>query len=415
MANDRDDLQHGPDAANHDSSEPRDWRFPIVGIGASAGGLDALRTLFEAMPADTGIGFVVIQHLDAGHHSMLAELLSKYTAMPVVVVDNGSSVKPNRVYVIPPNTYLTISDGILLLKVPPEARGLRMPIDRFFCSLAGDQHEKAIGIVLSGTGTDGTLGVREIKANGGMALVQDPETAQYDGMPRSAIATGLAGEVPVRVWVPGCATGEEAYTLAILFAEAFDRAGKDTRLMVFATDVDTEALQVGREGIYQEHISASLSRERLRRFFTQEGDHFRVKHWLRDLVVFTPQNLIADPPFSKLDLISCRNLLIYLETRLQEEVLRLFHFALKPDGFLVLGSSETLGHQQVEFRTLSKKWRIFQPQGPARIGLLEIPMTWEGVPPPGACPREARGGASRAWPISRRRPWSRPSPPCPSW
>ncbi len=170
-------------------------RFPIVGIGASAGGLDALRSLFKAMPADTGMGFVVTQHLDADHHSLLADLLAKYTRMSVVQVENGLGVEPNHVYVIPPNAYMTVSDGVLLIKPPSDARGTRMPIDKFLYSLAADQRDQAIGIILSGSGTDGTLGVREIKAAGGMVLVQDPESAQYDGMPRSAIATGQVDAV----------------------------------------------------------------------------------------------------------------------------------------------------------------------------------------------------------------------------
>lgn len=188
------------------------------------------------------------------------------------------------------------------------------------------------------------------------------------------IVAGFTGDTPVRVWVPGCATGEEAYTLAILFTEAFERAGKAIKLIIFATDVDSEALQVGRAGLYPAQIAEHLSPERLRRFFAKEGDSYRVVKSLRDLVVLTPQNLIADPPFSRLDLISCRNLLIYLESGLQDKVLRLFHFAIKPDGFLVLGSSETLGTQQRRFRTLSKKWRIFQPEGPSQLGLMEIPL-----------------------------------------
>lgn len=175
--------------------------------------------------------------------------------------------------------------------------------------------------------------------------------------------------------MPGCATGEEAYTLAILFAEAFKQAKKDIDLLIFATDVDADALEAGRAGAYQENIAETLSPERLERFFAKEGEGYLVKKFLRDLVVFTPQNLIADPPFSKLDLVSCRNLLIYLESRLQEKILRLFHFSLKPDGFLVLGRSESLGAQQREFRTLSKKWRVFKPEGPSQLGLLEMPMS----------------------------------------
>jgi len=464
-----------------------------------------LRTLFAAMPADAGIGFVVTQHLDATHQSLLADLLTKYTVMPVTEVQNGMGVERDHIYVIPPNTYMTIKDGILHLQPPTDPRGMRMPIDRFLNSLAKDQQNRAIAIILSGSGSgsgsDGALGIREIRANGGLVLVQDPDTAQYDGMPRSAIGTGQvdavlplermpealvgyvrhhyiqqedqakpgleaaagplsailtllltktghdfrcykkgtlvrrihrrmgitaterledylellrapgdeaqvlsrdlfigvtsffreteawseiadrvvtplvtrhSGDDPIRIWVPGCATGEEVYTLAILFAEAFERSDREIKLLVFATDVDDHALQIGREGLYQGNIAENLSRERLSRFFREEGDGFRVSTVLRDLIVFTRHNVIADPPFSKLDLISCRNLLIYLESNAQEKVLSLFHFALNPGGYLVLGSSESLGAHQAEFLTLSKKWRIFQPQGPSRLPLADM-------------------------------------------
>lgn len=462
--------------------------FPIIGIGASAGGLEALRLLFKAMPADIGAGFVLVQHLDPTHDSMMADLMSKYARFPVVQVEDRMQVEANRLHVIPPNAALTIAAGVLHLSPPTERRGLRMPIDKFFSSLAKDQREKAIAIVVSGTGTDGTSGIREIKARGGMVMAQDPTTAGYDGMPRSAIATGdvdfmlpveempevlaryikhysaasagigtrkedqdylnrilslliarrdhdfrsykkgtinrrihrrmglahtsslkdyhaylrnsetevqalsrdlligvtgffrdqeawdtlsqslvsdrltdlVTDDEVVRVWVPACATGEEAYSIAMLLTEALEKTGLSNNLVVFATDIDTEALEVGRNGRYAESLVADIDPQRLKRFFSREGDTYVVKKNLREKVIFAPQNLITDPPFSNLSLICCRNLLIYIEAEFQERIIRLFHFSLKQNGLLFLGGSETIGQNSDLFRTVSKKWRIYR-------------------------------------------------------
>ena len=445
--------------------------FAVVGLGASAGGLDAFKQFFVAMPADSGMAFVLVQHLDPTHISLTDELLAKHTQMRVVQVSDGMPIEPNRVYVIPPNTYLTISGKKLHLTEPLERRGMRVPIDFFFRSLAEEQQEKAIGIVLSGTGTDGTLGVREIKAAGGMVMVQSPETAQHDGMVRSAINTDMVdyvepiekmpevlkqyvqhwyvngngkgpplvekavdqmhiivgllrarikydfscykkgtlnrrvqrrmgikhidklsdyveflrknkdevtalykdllisvtnffrepdawaelekevivplvhahdSDMPIRVWIPGCATGEEAYSLAMLLMEQCHAADKACNIQIFASDIDQNGLAVARIGIYPESIAADVSPERLRQFFTKGEHTYRISKEVRDAVVFAEQNIVSHPPFSKLDLISCRNLMIYLEPEIQKKIFRLFHFALKEGGCVFLGNSETI-------------------------------------------------------------------------
>jgi len=483
-----------------DDNSKQDRRvFPIVGIGASAGGLEALRELFLATPPDIGAGYVIVQHLDPTHDSLMADLLTKYTAMRVVQVEDGMAVTPNVVHIIPPNTSLTIADGVLKLDRPVERRGMRMPIDLFLISLAEDQEEAAIGIVLSGTGSDGTYGIRAVKAHGGLVMVQEPSSARYDGMPRNAIATGDADyvlkpeEIPhvirhyvellrnpdlrapleksdkdhllgitalllaregydfgcykrgtlerrivrrmglkhierlsgyhqllrgdaeelkalsrdlligvtsffrepeaweilsrdvltpllqrhsagdsVRVWVPGCATGEEAYSLAMLLVEAAERTGAQVSPQIFATDIAKDALDTARTGRYPESIEAGVSKARLRRFFSKDGDGYRVKSNLRESVIFAPQNLISDPPFSNLDLISCRNLLIYIEPPYQDRVLSLFHFALADGGYLMLGHSEAIGGNQALFRPLSNKWRIFRRVDSARPRTMDI-------------------------------------------
>ncbi|MBL8472837.1 MAG: EAL domain-containing protein [Rhodocyclaceae bacterium] len=463
--------------------------FPIVGIGASAGGLEALKQFFTAMPPLTGVAFVLIQHLDPNHQSLMADLLAKYTSMPVAQADDGMLVEPDHVYVIPPNHYLSLDGGRLHLSTPTERRGMRMPIDHFLRSLAEDLLEKAICVILSGTGSDGTLGLREIKGHGGMTMVQEPTTAQYDGMPHSALATGLVdyrlpvdgmpeallryvrhsyvrGEIPrdavaieaaddlsaiitairtrtghdfrhykkgtlgrriarrmglaatesmreylnllrnsedevhklvrdllisvtsffrepaafemlaahivpplveralpeepLRIWVPGCASGEEAYSLAMLFMDGIRRGGKQVGLQIFATDIDAQALEVARAGIYPVSAASELPGEFLRQFFTRDGDHVAVNKSVREQVIFAQQNLITDPPFSRLDLISCRNLLIYLDNEIQTRVVRLFHFALREGGYLFLGNSETIGQRADMFRTVSKKWRVYR-------------------------------------------------------
>ena len=483
--------------------------FAVVGVGASAGGLDAFKKLFSTIPGDCGIAFVLIQHLDPTRKSLTAELVGSYTPMRVVQANDGMTVEPNRVYVIPPNKYLTIHEGTLRLSAPAAPRGLRMAVDHFLRSLAEDRHERAIGVVLSGTGTDGTLGLREIKAAGGMTLVQDPQTAQYDGMPRSAITSGCVdhiapaermtdtllayarhtpiiapattapasdtsdslsntvallhaatkfdfsgyksgtlrrrierrmslrqisemsayvemlrsdpGEVAalfkdlllkvtsffrdpaawhclqeqvirplvaskhddgtLRVWVPACATGEEAYSLAMTLIEEVRVAGKNCRLQVFATDIDTVALEVARSGVYPETIASDVSPERLSRFFTKSEHSYHVNKELRDVVIFAQQNLVGDPPFSKLDLISCRNLLIYLEPAPQERLLALLHFALGKDGYLFLGTAEGIGRQADLFEVISKKWRIYRRRGATRHDKLRFPVVTTPVVP----------------------------------
>jgi two-component system CheB/CheR fusion protein len=476
--------------------------FPIVGIGASAGGLGAFEKLFAAMPANSGMAFVLVQHLDPTHESLTGHLLSHYTEMPVIEAADGMGVMVNSLYIIPPNRYLAISDRTLQLTEPKLQRGMRMPIDFFLRSLAEAQREKAIAIILSGTGSDGTLGVRAVKGEGGIALAQSPETAQYDGMPRSAIATGLvdyvgpiesmpevllrynahafinkavepaalAGEVPdmlrsilsvlqartrydfrcykkgtllrritrrmglnqigslggylaflrvdpdeprqlfkdlligvtgffreaqsfealeravakiverkgpdeaIRIWVPGCASGEEPYSIAMLVSEQLQAAQKACPIQLFATDIDEAALAMARAGLYPENIAADVSPERLQRFFKREGNSFRVSKHIRDSVVFAVQNLIADPPFSKLDLVSCRNVLIYLEPEIQKKVIGLFHFSLIEDGYLFLGSAESIGQQEDLFEPVVKKLRLYRRLGAARRNVVEFPI-----------------------------------------
>ncbi len=483
------------------SSPPTQTAFPIVGIGASAGGLEAVRSLFEPMPVDLGVGFVLVQHLDPTHDSVMAELIGKSTQMPVVRIEDGMRIEPNRLHVIPPNAALRIVDGVLRLQAPSARRGQRMPIDEFFVSLAEDRHTQAIGIVLSGTGSDGAAGVAMIKAHGGMLMAQQPASAGYDGMPLSAIATGhvdyvfppaemaevlasyirhlrndgpdvwvsgqdrrvvdnileliearlgqdfqwykratlgrrirrrmglvhetkipdyhrrlcsddeelraltkdllisvtaffrdpeawnlLAKEVvpellrrcpseqPLRVWVPGCATGEEAYSIAMLLLESMEAAGREPNLIVFATDVDTDALRTARAGIYTANLMTGLDPERIARFFDREGAYFQVKKCLREHVVVASQNLIRDPPFSNIDLISCRHLLIYIEAKYQQRILSVFDFALREGGYLFLSTSESVGQRQDLFTPVSEKWRIYRRSGGVRTRALPIPM-----------------------------------------
>ena len=460
----------------------------VVGIGASAGGLDAFKQFFAATTIDSKLAFVLM-HLDLNHESPMADLLARYTSLPVVQVEDNMPVRAGCVYIIPPNSSMTISHNTLYLTEPTEWRDTCMAIDFFFRSLAEDRREKAICIILSGTGSDGSLGLRAVKECGGMVMVQDPTTAQYDGMPRSAIATGLTDytlpieqmpealikyvrhfyvnggatarpqpsgasdfvnsvlariraqtnhdfraykkstlmrrierrmslhqieqtadylrflqqnddevillfkdllisvtnffrdyeafqaldtlaltdlvqrhppDVPLRVWVAGCATGEEAYSLAMLPIEHLSAARKNCPIQVFATDIDEQALEIARVGIYPESIAADLTPERLRRFFIHEDNHYRVTKQLRDMVVFATQNLTSDPPFSKLDLISCRNLLLYLDPAMQKRMIALFHFALNENGVLFLGNAETIGTQEMLFVPVSKKWRIYR-------------------------------------------------------
>ncbi len=469
-------------------------RFPIVGIGASAGGLAAFESFFSGMPADVdpGMAFVLVQHLAPDHKSILVELVRRYTRMQVFEVEDGMRVQPNCTYIIPPGRDMAFLNGSLQLLEPGSPRGQRLPIDFFFRSLAQDQQVRAIGIVLSGTGSDGTLGVRAIKGEGGMVMAQNPESTEYDGMPGSAIATGLVdyvlppAEMPaqlmayraslfgksprpatlpttadsenalkkifillraqtghdfsgyksgtisrrierriainqidgidsyvkylqqtpaevealfrdlligvtsffrdpeafkaleeqiipklftgkgpdamIRVWVPGCSTGEEAYSIAILLAERQEAIKQVFKVQVFATDIDGEAIATARAGLYPGGIANDISAERMRRFFVAEpgGGHFRIHKGIRDLLVFSEQNVIKDPPFSKLDLISCRNLMIYLGGDLQKKLMPLFHYALNPAGFLFLGTSESMGEFLYLFNTVERTMKLYQ-------------------------------------------------------
>ncbi|HXJ83012.1 MAG TPA: chemotaxis protein CheB, partial [Candidatus Methylomirabilis sp.] len=479
-------------------------------MGASAGGLDAFTRFFQAMPPDSGMAFVLIQHLDPTHESMTAELLGKHTRMPVREVAGDVPVQADHVYVIPPNKYLSIGKGVLRLSPPVERRAMRMPIDFFFRSLAEDQQERAIGIVLSGTGSDGTLGLKEIKTVGGMAIAQDPGTIQHAGMPRSAIANDAVDHVlavekmpemllkyaqhpyvaadrvppsaettaddltrilalvrarlrfdftgykkgtllrrvrrrmglrhvermvdylrllrgddeelkalfkdlligvtrffrdppawrfleekvlpallrereaaaPLRAWVAGCGTGEEAYSLAMLLSEQVQAAPRSGPIQIFASDVNDQALDFARAGVYPESIASDVSASRLSRFFVKGENTYRVNKELREVVVFARQNLIADAPFSRLDLISCRNVLIYLEPEVQKRVLTLFHFSLVEGGRLFLGSAESIGGADDLFDTVSKRWRLYRRIGPTRHDRLDVAVMAQGEPAP---------------------------------
>ncbi len=467
--------------------------FPIVGIGASAGGLAAFEAFFSGMPADVepGMAFVLVQHLDPNHKSMLTELIKRYTRMQVYEVEDGMQVEPNCTYIIPPNADMAFLNGSLQLLEPAVPRGLRLPIDFFFRSLAMDQHERAICIVLSGTGSDGTLGLRAIKGEGGMAMAQSLDSTEYDGMPRSAIATGLvdyvlppgemAGQLiayathaydltgadvisldgkkegiykkifvilraqtghdfslykqntitrrverrmavqqiqrlddymrflqktpvevealfrdlligvtnffrdpaafevlreqaipqlfagkasgaAVRVWVPGCSSGEEPYSIAILMQEQMEALKQNFKLQVFATDIDSQAIEQARSGIYPASIAADIAPERLARFFTlqPDGASYRIQKGIRDILIFSEQDVIKDPPFSKLDMISCRNLLIYMGSELQKKLLPLFHYALNQGGYLFLGTSESIGDFSDLFNSIDRKMKLYQ-------------------------------------------------------
>ncbi len=497
--------------------------FPVVAIGASAGGLEALKKFFSAMPTRSGLGFVVIPHLDPRHVSHLPELLRRHTPMQVTQADDEAQVEAEHVHIIPPNASLTIKEGILHLGTAVARPGIPRPIDGFLRSLAEYQQERALCIILSGTGSDGTLGLRAIKAEGGLVMVQAPDTAEHDGMPRSAIATGLVDYVlpveqmpaalldyvehahlrgspiavpagkrydplqsilallstregqdfrwyrkpmllrriqrrmglnripaigdyvqylrdtpeelkalakdlligvteffrepeawavleqavvprlvaarhpqaPLRVWVTGCATGEEAYSVAMCLLERVAISERNGRLQIFATDIDSHALEIARVGSYPESMASSVAPERLARFFIKAENSYRVKKELREAVVFAPQNLITDAPFSRLDLIICRNLLIYLEPELQQKLIALFHFALNQNGYLFLGKSETVGQQLSLFEPLSKKWRIYRRSGPVRHAPVDFPLIAEPFPgerPGRPRPHKARPG-----------------------
>lgn len=479
--------------------------FSIVGIGASAGGLEACKTLISGLPAHSGMAFILVQHLDPTHESMMVELISHQTSMAVLQATEGMLLVPERLYTIPPGAYLSVRNGALHLSPPRERRGARLPFNFLLQSLAEEYGARAIGVVLSGTGEDGNIGLKRVKEKGGFVIAQDPEEAGYDGMPRSAIAAGVvdlvlrvaeipdglvaydksatragmqedlmpldnqqdqvvlpdalpgiiellrtktahdftlykpgtlqrrierrmamaavetndmgryldmlgndadeldllakdllinvtsffrdpkvyqflaekiipdlvrshALERPLRVWTAGCSTGEETYSLAMLFIEEIEAAGRNVKLQIFASDVEPDVVASAREGLYPQTIEADVSPARLERFFSAEEGHYRVSPELRASVVFTIQDVLADPPFSRLDLVSCRNLLIYLGPEAQERVISLFHFALREGGILLLGNAETAGHIEGRFEVVSKSERIYRHVGRTRLG-----------------------------------------------
>lgn len=494
--------------SSSESDKTRDGGL-IVGIGASAGGLNAFRAFFSAMPADSGMAFVLVQHLSPDHPSMLAEILGKATAMPVVEAEDGMAVAADRVYVIPPDATLALKARRLQVSRPAPPRESRRPIDTFFSSLAEDQGDNAICIVLAGTGSDGTIGLKMIKENGGLTLAQ----AEFDhmamsGMPHSATATGLVDHVlpvedmpaklleyrdyllsvadrkdgdgtrndtaehlamisalvrlktghdfsrykektvsrriqrrmqvlqadtvptyiarlrndaneaellfrelligvtqffrdpeafdalqeaiaklvqrnaaddPIRIWIPACSTGEEAYSLAILVREAMERQGADPRVQIFGTDIDDQAVTFARSGRYKK--TAGLSAERLGRWFAEDHEDFCPIRQIREMCVFSEHNIIKDPPFSKLDLISCRNLMIYMDAELQDRVLRTFHYALNRDGTLFLGPSEGVSRNGKLFTALDRKHRIFQRRDADGV-LPGLSLAATGLHPP---------------------------------
>lgn len=487
----------------------------IVGMGGSAGSLEAFEEFFRNTPADTGLAYVLVSHLDPTHKGIMPELIQRTTKMEVQQAKDGMEVQPDHVYVIPPNRDMSILHGTLQLLEPSMPRGLRMPIDFFFRHLAQDRKEYSIGIIFSGMGSDGTLGLKAIKEKMGMVMVQDISSAKYDGMPQSAISTGLAdyvapaNELPVkllgytehfagisssssssgirelqrpppearttgalqkifvllraqsgndfslykkntvrrrierrmsvhqlsnitqyvrylqensnevdllfkelligvtnffrepdaftvlkekvipdmlknkkagdsiRIWVIGCSTGEEAYSIAIILRECLDDLKlKGIKTQIYATDIDKEAIDVARQGRYPDNITADVSEERLQRFFSKEDDHYRIKKNIRDGIVFAVQNVLTDPPFTKLDIASCRNLLIYLNSDTQKKLLALFNYVLNPGGVLFLGSSETIGSHTDLFSPLDNKWKIFMRRVPAvSRGQIEFPTS----------------------------------------
>ncbi len=488
-------------------------QFPIVGIGASAGGLEALEQFLGNVPENSGMAYVVIQHLDPTQKGMLPELLQRISRMQVFQVKDRMTVKPDCVYVIPPNKSMSILNGVLHLFEPIEARGLRLPIDFFLRSLADDRQERSIGLILSGMGSDGSSGLKAIKERNGIVMVQEPSNAKFDSMPRNAIDSVLVDIVApanllperlieflklipivrsdldveikdksslekiiillrtytgndfsfykkntiyrrierrmgvhkidkislyvvflqdnpievnilfkelmigvtnffrdaevwenlkervipniisnlqpgsiLRAWVPGCSTGEEAYSLAIVFKEVVEKVNPHGgfSLQIFATDLDGDAIEIARKGIFPPNIVADVSPARLNRFFLATDDGFFINTEIRETIVFAQHNIIMHPPFTKIDILSCRNLLIYLEPELQKKLLSLFFYSLNSKGIMVLGSSETLGNQNNLFSSLDVKLKIFKRAVSTRgAELFDFPSTFSRNKPPG--------------------------------
>ena len=488
-------------------AESEKEQFPIACIGASAGGLEALEQFLGNVPANSGIGYIVIQHLDPTQKGMLPELLQRITSMEVLQVKDRMPVQPNRVYVIPPNKSMSILKGILHLFDPVESRGLRLPIDFFLRSLADDQNELGVGIILSGMGSDGSLGCRSLKERSGIVMVQEPSNAKFDSMPRNVIDSVMvdivapANELPaslltllknvppvklnmeseikdqsalekiiillrnhtgndfslykkntvyrrierrmsvhkidkisayvtflqenlkevdilfkelligvtnffrdkdvwdnlvdviipsmisklqegtiLRAWVAGCSTGEEAYSLAIVFKEAVEKINPHGgfSLQIFATDLDNEAIESARKGLFPLNIAADVSLKRLNRFFVSTEDGYRINAEIREMVVFAKHNIILHPPFTKVDILTCRNLLIYMDAELQKKLLGLFYYSINPDGYMILGSAESLGAQSHFFSTIDGKLKIFKRSKSTSISpeLIDFPSSF---------------------------------------
>ncbi len=477
-------------ASKGKTSESTNSKFPIVCIGASAGGLEALEQFLGNVSEKSGLAYVVIQHLDPTQKGMLPELLQRITRMKVFQVKDRMTIKQDCVYVIPPNTSMSILKGVLHLFEPIESRGLRLPIDFFMRSLADDQQEKSIGVILSGMGSDGSIGLQAIKEKNGIVLVQEPSTAKYDSMPRNAmesvivdivappnqlpsLITDFIKHIPIvksdiegdiakdksslekiiillrtytgndfslykkntvyrrierrmgvhkidkissyvhflqenpkeanilfkelmigvtnffrdplvwekvkeitipeilsnlpegsvlRAWIPGCSTGEEAYSLAIIFKEVIEKKYPHGgySLQIFATDLDNEAIETARKAVFPANIAADVSSTRLSRFFVKIDDSYRVNTEIREMVVFATHNIIMHPPFTKIDLLSCRNLLIYMDAELQKKIYGLFYYSINPEGYMILGSAETLGTQGHLFTPVDSKLKIFK-------------------------------------------------------
>jgi len=487
------------------------YHFPVVVIGASAGGFEAIEILLSHIPHPSGMAFVIVQHMDPTHQAIMAELLQRHTPMQVLEVADGLQLKQDHVYVIPPGMDMSLLHGKLYLFEMTQPRGQQRPIDFFFRSVAYDMKELAIGVILSGMGSDGTFGVRDIKGEGGLVLVQDPLSAKFDGMPRSAIDAGLADivapaeelysrirtylkQIPLiagqrsdhdgeklsslekavillrthtghdfsqykkntiyrrierrmgihqintmteyigfmkensqesdllfkelligvtsffrdpsawevlkervlssyvalkesggvlRAWVAGCSTGEEAYSLAVVLKEAFDSSltkAKNPKIQIFASDLDKDAIEKARTGVYPTNIEAEVSPERLRRFFEKDETGYRVSREIRELIVFAQHDVIMDPPFTKLDILICRNLMIYMESDLQKKLLQLFHYSLRPGGTLFLGTAETAESCSHLFEPLNNKYRIFrQAHSALRSDSLTFPAAFSSA------------------------------------
>jgi two-component system CheB/CheR fusion protein len=492
-------MREAPGAGD---ARPTKESFAVVGIGASAGGLEACGKLLDGLPVRCGLAFVLVQHLDPTHESMMAPLLAAHTSMQVLQASDGMTIEPDHVYIIPPDADLAVAGDKLSVSPPHERRGARLPFDHLLHSLAAAFGPRAVGVVLSGLGADGSLGVKSVRERGGLVIAQDPAEAQFDGMPRNAILSGAvdlvlplaripealirydrhaiasgpigqpasereldwlndviallrtrtshdftlykrgtlqrrtqrrmaiagiepdaperylellrkdadeldrmvndllinvtrffrdpstfdylsrvvlpdlvrghASDEPIRIWVAGCSTGEETYSLAMLFSERIAAARRRVKLQIFASDVDPAAIAFAREGLYPESLGADVSPQRLERFFTREAKGYRVVPALRETVIFAVQDVLADPPFVRLDMISCRNLLIYLLPEAQAKVIALFHFALRENGVLLLGRSESVGDGEGRFLPLNKAERVFRRIGRSRPEDLRV-------------------------------------------